>query len=110
METKKLDIIIDAGEDFIMPFTMWDYNDVLINLTGAFIDAHLRHFATDRDFIPFEVSHNGPGGRVTIKMAGSNTERIPYSTGVYDVLITFPNGQKVKPLKGDVKILAGATR
>lgn len=110
METKKLNIVIDAGVDFIMAFRLKDYNNNLIDLTGASVAAHLRHLAEDKDYMPFEVSHNRTGGRVQIKMAGVNTEKIPYTDGVYDVQITFPNGTKICPLHGDVKIIAGATR
>ena len=110
METKKVDIVIDAGDDFIMPFTLYDFNNNIVDLTGATIEAHLRQCAEDRDYIPFEVFHNGKGGRITIKMFAWFTGQIPYSSGVYDVAVNFPNGTRLKPLKGDVSIVAGSTR
>ena len=106
----ELDILIEAGADFALSFTIEDDNDNVVDLTGATVAAQLRQFAEATDSFDFTVSHNGSGGRVKIGMPHEMTVKIPYSSGVWDVFITFPDGTVVNPIYGDVYIQPRATR
>ena len=106
----ELDIFIKPGADFALSFTIEDDNDNAVDLTGATVAAQMRQFAEATDCFDFTVSHNGTGGRVKIGMPHEVTTKIPYSSGVWDVFITFPDGIVINPIYGDVYIGASVTR
>ncbi len=110
MEDNKLDIIIEQGYDFVMSMTLYDYNNVVVDLNGSLIEAQMRQFAEANDVFPFEVSHNGVGGRIKLKMPYYLTKQIPFTNGVYDVSVLFPNNTRVCVLYGDVKIITESMR
>lgn len=110
METKKLNIIIETGFDFVMPITLYDYNNAVMDLTGSYAEASLRQYPEAKDSFPFETTHNNSGGRITLKMPHYITEEIPFSSGVYDVKVTFPNGRRFHALHGEAVIISGVTR
>ena len=110
MNSKKLDIVLETGIDFRMPFTLYDNNGNIIDLSGATVDAQLRQYEESTDYFPFEVTHNGKGGRILMSMSHDLTAKIPYTTGVYDVRVTFSDGFIAKPMEGEVAIVPSATR
>ena len=110
IEEKKLDIIIEQGFDFVMAMTLYDLNNNQINLNGSTIEAQMRQFPEATDFFPFEVFHNGLGGRITIKMPHTLTKEISFSSGVYNVIVNFINGTRVNLIFGDVTIIPEGTR
>lgn len=107
---KKLDLVIETGFDFVMSATLHDVNDNIIDLTGATVDSQLRQFPEATDSFPFEVTHNGSGGRIKMKMSHTVTEKIPFTYGTYDVRIIFSDGSVHRPLEGNVTIVPGSTR
>ena len=109
-ESNKLDIAIDAGADFAMSFNITDNNDSVVDLTGAKIEAQLRQFSEANDYFPFTVTHSGITGRVKISMPHEMTAEIPFSSGVYDVKITFNDGTVKKPFYGEAYINPEVTR
>lgn len=110
MDSKKLDLIIETNADFVVSMTLYDNNDNVIDLSGAIVESQLRQYAEASESIPFTVTHNGKGGRIRMSMVHELTATISYSTGVYDVVVTFPDGSKVKAVEGDVTVNPGATR
>ena len=79
LETKQVNITIEAGATFQMFFTVRDDNQSLIDLTGATVEAQLREFPEAQDYFQFTATHNGSGGRVNITMQYEDTAAIPYS-------------------------------
>lgn len=107
---KKLNIVIETNADFIMAMTLRDDNDEIISLAGASVSAQVRQFAEASTSIPFTVTHNGAGGRIRMSLTYEQTSQIAYSQGVYDVNVTYSNGQTVKVIEGDVIVVPGVTR
>ena len=110
MQSAKYNILIETGTDFALPFTVYDDNDMPMDLTDARIEAHLREFEASPDYFEFSCISNGAGGRITITLPHETTSQIPYSYGVYDVKIEFPNGSIAYPLYGDVAVRNGITK
>ena len=110
MKSNKLNILIETGTDFVLPFTIYDDNDIPVDLTGAKVEAHLREYEASPDYFEFQCVHNNAGGRVTMSLAHETTSQIPYSYGVYDVMITMPDGSITCPLYGDVTVRNGITK
>lgn len=107
--TELMDIVIDCAGDFGMSFTLRDEEGDLIDLTGAVVTAQLREFPESLDHFDFSCSHNGQGGQVVIGMSWRVTAKIPYTRGVYDVFVDFPNDTRKKYLKGKVEIYHNVT-
>ena len=109
-ELNKLDIELEGGADFVMPFVMYDDSDNIIDLTGATIRAQLRQTAESSDYFQFTVTHNGVGGRVVVSMPHEMTAEIPFTNGVYDIYITFPNDSEQMIMYGDVYVYQNVTK
>lgn len=109
-ESAELNILIETGADFVLPYVIYDNNGDPVDLTGSTITSHLRRYAEDNQYFEFVCTHNGAGGRITIRMAHEVTSQIAYPHGVYDVLVTLSDGITSYPLKGDVEIRHGVTK
>lgn len=109
-EENKYDIRVETGADFVLPFTWYDDSGKPYNLTGASVTAQLRETSSSPYAHDFICSHNGAGGRITLKMLHEETALISFSSGVYDVFVQFPNGSTKRPLYGDADIEDNVTR
>lgn len=106
----KLDIEVESGADFVMPFTMFDDSDNIIDLTGATVRAQLRQTTESADYFEFTCTHNGVGGRIIVAMPHELTAEITFTSGVYDIYITFPSEDEKKIMYGDVIVYPNVTK
>lgn len=81
-ESAELNILIETGADFVLPFTITDNNNDPVDLTDSVITSHLRRFAEVSEYFEFVCTHNGTGGRVYITMPKEVTGQIAYLRGV----------------------------
>jgi len=109
-EENKYNIVIEAGADFVLPWYWYDSNGNPVNLTGATIEAQLRHFAEDTNFVEFICTHNGAGGRITITLPNEITTSLAWTSGVYEVMVTPVGGLRTRLLYGDAEIHQNVTR
>ena len=107
---EKLDIEVECGAKFEMPFTMFDDSEEIIDLTGAEIEAQLRQNAESADYFQFTVIHNGIGGHVVVSMPYELTAEISFTSGVYDIYVTFPNEDRKLIMYGDVIVYPNVTK
>lgn len=108
-DENKYNIKIECGADFVLPFTWKDDNGVPYDLTGATVRAQLRESRSSSDGIDFVCQHNGEDGRIWLTMVSEATSVIPFSYGVYDVFVDFPD-RTVRPLYGDVYVQDHVTK
>ena len=109
-ESAQLNILIETGTDFVLPFTVYDNNGNPLDLTGATVESQLREYAEAYDFFEFACMHNGSGGRITVTMPHETTAQIPFTHGVYDVKVTLADGTISHPLSGEVTIKESVTK
>jgi len=109
-EENKYNIKIECGADFVLPFTWYDDNGNIIDLTGATVEAQLREYPEASDGFEFYTQHNGAGGKITLTMTKEITAEIPFSRGYYDVHVTLADGTRKRPLYGEVKITPNVTK
>lgn len=112
-ETKKQNIKIESGTDFVMPFVWLDENDEPVDLTGAVIEAQLREYSASSDGFDFICAHNGAEGKIILTMPHEVTSLIPYSTGYYDVFVTLSGAEgNIRSMAryGDVEIQDNVTK
>ena len=104
MIATRKNIALECGADFVMLHPVTDENGDPKDLTGATIEAQLRHFAQDTEYYLFTTYHNGAGGRITMAMPHELTAEISYVDGVYDVFVNYPDGGREKVLYGNAHI------
>ena len=109
-ESGQLNILIETGADFVLPFTIYDNNKDPVDLTGSVITSHLRRFPEASEYLEFICTHNGAGGRVYITMPKEVTSQIAFLRGVYDVLVTLADGITSYPINGNAEIRHGVTK
>ena len=109
-ESAQLNILIEKGADFVLPYTIYDNNGNPVDLTGSTITSHLRRFAEASGYSEFICIHNGKGGRITINMPKEITSQISYPKGVYDVKVMLADGFTSYTVKGNAEIREGVTK
>lgn len=106
---EKFDIVIDGNADFVLTLTIRDEDGNLKDLTGCTATAQLRESPESNDYFDFVCTHNDEGGKILITMSHSETEKIPYTHGVYDVLLETPT-EILKLIYGEAEIIPHVTR
>lgn len=106
----ELNILIETGADFVLPFTIYDSTGEPVDLTDAVITSHLRRYAEAAEYYEFVCTHNGTGGRVVISMPKEETSQISFPAGVYDVKVVLKDGFTTYTLEGNATIRHGITK
>lgn len=109
IQGQKFDIVMKAGADFHLAFTIKDSDGTPLNLVGATVIAHLREYPEAKDAFEFTATHNGEGGKISLSMPYNVTSGIWFTKGCYDVY-TVQGGEKKLWLFGDAKIYLSTTR
>lgn len=109
-ESGELNIRIETGADFVLPYTIKDNNGNPVDLTDAVITSHLRRFAEAAEYFEFICTHNNKGGRIIITMPKEVTSQIQFPSGVYDVKVMTNDGITSYTLKGQAEIRIGVTK
>lgn len=117
MAAAKLNLIIEKGATLNVLGT-WtaQATGVPIDLTGCTALGHVREDLESA--IPLltlstlngRVLLGGKDGTVRIRVQDEDTAVIPWTAGVYDLLIAFPNGDVVKLWRGSVAVVPSVTR
>ena len=114
MQAGKQNLIINKKASFKFDFYVLDaYNSKLppddagqtpVNLTGCTFVAKARAKITDTAvLVTFTCSSPTPlKGHVRMSLTAAQTASLAFTTGVWDILITFPDASVVKYLEGNV--------
>ncbi len=116
-QERHVDLEIYQGATFVLKLQWLDDDDNPVDLTGATasmqirdnIDAQtvLHEASSDNGEITFDESE----GRATVTIPASTTSGFDWTEGVYDLLITRPDGDRVDPIvRGGVGIKKAITR
>lgn len=110
-------ISLDQGSTFNLSMSYKDSANNVLSLKGVSATMQIRstlsasakllEISTD-DMSQVWVSPTGD--TLNIKIPSSLTSLLPPSMAVYDVEVTFPNGDVVKLLKGRCRIIGEVTR
>ena len=103
------DIEIHCGEDYTQTLTIRDDDVNLMDLTGAEVYAQMRETSESNDYFEFDCTHNNDGGKILIRMSNVETEKIPFTRGVYDVILETPT-EVTCLIYGHAEIIPTVTR
>lgn len=111
----KLNLYIEQGATFQIPI-VYKEDDAPVNLTGAIVKSQFRE----------KVSHNtplislgsdsggivldGPNGKITMTITAAQTGALKVYAGVWDMIVTFTNGEVIRILNGSFEVSRGVTR
>jgi len=116
MITAHYNLEIAQGANYEEFFNLKDSNGDPLNLTGYTANLQIRPYVSS-DIVLLNASTenglifiNGLLGRIELNFSSNDTDQLIYTDSVYDLFLTDPNGFKVKPLEGFVKVKRKVTR
>lgn len=117
MAAFKQNLKIDQGASFSQLVT-WKAGDPAepVDLTGCTALAQVRARVDDVavlhafDSADGSITLGGAAGTIELIMTDEQTAAATWKTGVYDLLISFPDGSKRRLMAGSVVISPGVTR
>lgn len=112
MEAGKFNILIEKKATFRQDFFLYSQYDKIagtgtaIDLTGATVSAKIKQRETDTSAIlTFNANViSAADGQIRIELTPAQTASIGWTSGIYDILVTFPSGDVVKYIEGNVTI------
>lgn len=108
-EEIKYDISVKCGADFEMDCIYAEDDETPIDMSGWVIESQLREFPEARDYFTFTASADESG--IHLFMPYTDTLKIPYTRGVYDIFMTSPdNATRVKLISGRAFVEPRSTR
>ncbi len=108
-EIPKYDLTILQGQDYSCDLIYAEDDETPVDVTGWTIQSYIRQFPEASDYFPFTCTADETGFHLT--MAAAMTEKMTFSKGVYDVLLTDPDNENQTPLiYGQVSVKPRGTR
>lgn len=114
--SKRLDLYIEQGATFMIPI-VYKENDLPVDLTGATVQSQFREKINSAVALLDLTSEPGEGlvitpleGKIVMTITDEQTKDLKVYKGVWDMLITFPSGEKFRILKGEWELDRGVTR
>jgi hypothetical protein len=114
MSAGKLNLRIDQGASFFQKLVWKDSRGRVVNLAGYTARLQVRdrvggevlcELSTDNGAIVMGAST----GTITLYLADEQTQAFTWSSGVYDLLLEAPDGDKRRLIEGKVTVSAGVT-
>ena len=113
---KQLGLYIEQGTTFSIPI-VYKEDDLPVDLTGATVRSQFREKIHSNAHLLELTSSPGGGlvvtpveGKIVMTITDVQTSALRVYAGVWDMLITFANGEKFRILKGDWELDRGVTR
>jgi hypothetical protein len=109
-------IAICQGKDFAATFQLIDDNQFIIDVTGCTARLQFRRTVASQVILLEANSTNGKlqvgttDGMLWLSLSASDTALLGASSCIYDVVLTFPNGQMLTAFEGMVRIQPAITR
>ena len=105
----KHDITLQQGQDYEIDLIYANDDETPIDVTGWTALSYIRQKPHSLDYFPFTCTADTSGFHLT--MDKTLTDEIPFTKGVYDVIIINPDNNKKTPLIiGEVTIKPRSTR
>lgn len=116
-QERHVDLEIYQGATFVLKLQWLDDDDNPVDLTGAEATMQIREKIDSETVLHEASSENGEitfdttEGRATVKIPASATADFEFTSGVYDLLITRSDGNRVDPIvRGGVGVKKAITR
>jgi hypothetical protein len=114
--SKQLDLLIEQGATFSIPI-VYKEDTLPVDLTGATVHCQFREkINSPLALLNLSSGVNGGlvvtalEGKIVMTITGAQTDVMKIWTGVWDMVITFPSGEKFRILKGQWTLDRGVTR
>ena len=103
------DITIEQGSDYPLDVTYTDNNGSPTDFTGWVVRSEIRQDVSDPHGIPFICSADDEG--IHLRLSSARSMQLAFSSGVYDVFITDPEGQtRTRLISGKVQVIPNVSR
>lgn len=111
----RLDLYIEQGTTFEIPI-IYKQDGLPVDLTGVTAHAQLREKVSSLvPLVDLASPDNGlvitpAEGKIVMTMTAAQTQALKVYKGVWDMLLTFSDGTKVRILNGQFTVSRGVTR
>lgn len=99
-----INITIEQAEDFSKTFEKTNPDGSVYDLTGLTIEGKIRKHPEAVKIYNFNVGVASTAGSITVSLASSVTESIPWGRHYYDIFGTNQQGEMLKLYKGSAFI------
>lgn len=110
MAASKYDIVIEQGVTWALTITLKKKNGLKMPLLGYVGRAQIRKSATDPTIIAEFLVTIPSEGTVVMSLTDEQTMALNFTYGVYDLILTSPEGATIRVLKGTVAFDPDVTR
>lgn len=95
-------LVIQKGTDFEETFSLTAEDGGILNLANHTATAKLRKHPTSSTSYNFSTTLTVADGTVKITMSDDITATLPSGRCCYDIVLTYPGGEKTKVIQGNV--------
>lgn len=104
-------LVIDQGTTFSSIIALTNQNGTPMNLTGFTVKSQFRKSYQSSTAINFTASiYDAAAGKVRLQLSPSDTTNIRSGRYLYDIELTSPTGDKIRPLEGLVILTPEITK
>lgn len=108
-ERNTYNITIFSGADYRLDLTLTEDDGEIIDLTNLTLEAQLREYPEDNDYLTFTITEDNNVFSMT--MPKVETEKISFTQGYYDIFITNTTTEIRSPLiSGKANIISQVSR
>ena len=116
MPAHKTKLYIEQGADFLKEFVVSDHLGALVDFTGCSAEAQVRAELEDPTVLLTmsttngRITFGGAAGTLSIQLDSTTTDSLTFTSGVFDLEVTYPGGRKDRLLAGSVRVSPAVTR
>lgn len=104
-------LVIDQGTTFSSIITLRNQDGTPLNLTNFTVKSQFRKSYQSSTAVNFTASiYDATGGKVRLQLSPSDTTNIRSGRYLYDIELTSPIGEKIRPLEGLVILTPEITK
>jgi hypothetical protein len=104
-------IVIDQGTTFSSIISLTNQNGTPMNLTNFTVKSQFRKSFSSSTAVNFTASiYDAAAGKVRLQLSPSDTSNIRAGRYLYDIELTSPGGEKIRPLEGLVILTPEITK
>lgn len=104
-------LVIDQGTTFSSIITLRNQDGTPLNLTDFTVKSQFRKSYQSSTAVNFTASiYDATAGKVRLQLSPSDTTNIRSGRYLYDIELTSPNGEKIRPLEGLVILTPEITK
>jgi hypothetical protein len=104
------DLVIYRGDTYSWDFLLWNdiHNGIPTDLTGVVVKSEIRDRPSGNLIIPLTLTVTLPN-TINAALSAASSALLPVPLGVWDLQLTYPDGDVLTVIAGEVYVTADVT-